>query len=276
MSSVVSAYPWLADLPGFREEAGGFRCTTTCAVKCHRSGRTQFTLGESGCLLIKCWANCDPLEILRALGKTWKDCWPGGNVPDQPKQVVAATYPYVDENEQLLYVTVRMYPGRNGKDKDFRQKRPKPGGGWDWSLGEVRRVLYRLPDLLSADPAAPVFVVGGEKDADSLRKVGVVATTNVCGENARWLPEYSATLSGRHCIVIEDADSAGARHTDEVCGSLMRTVASLRRGVMPDPLKDATAVVSHLRHAGVTDPAEIRGHLFSITDEFPLWEPRRT
>ena len=69
--------------------------------------------------------------------------------------------------------------------KDFRQRRPKSGGGWDWSVKAVRVVPYRLPQLL-AEPTRSVMVVEGEKDADNLAGIGVLATCNAGGASSCW------------------------------------------------------------------------------------------
>lgn len=42
-------------------------------------------------------------------------------------------------------------------------------------------MLYRLPELLSSDPAQIVFVAGGEKDVDRLGQEGLIATCNPFG-----------------------------------------------------------------------------------------------
>jgi hypothetical protein len=55
----------------------------------------------------------------------------------QPKGKIVAEYDYADESGSLLYQVVRCNP------KDFRQRGPDGNGGWIWSLGEKRRVLYR-------------------------------------------------------------------------------------------------------------------------------------
>src|SRR6266581_3034452 len=84
------------------------------------------------------------------------------------KRIVAA-YAYVDESNQLLYQVVRFDP------KSFGQRRPDGKGGWVWNIEGVRRVLYRLPEVLTAHE---IFVVEGEKDADNLSGLGVSETCN--------------------------------------------------------------------------------------------------
>jgi hypothetical protein len=109
-------------------------------------------------------------------------------------------YDYVDEQGRLLYQVCRFVP------KTFRPRRPDGCGGWRWGYGNVRRVLYRLPEVLEAPI---VFVTQGERDVESLRDYGFVATTNAGGAEARWLPGFTDALRGREVFLIPDNDPPG-------------------------------------------------------------------
>jgi hypothetical protein len=63
------------------------------------------------------------------------------NGKDTRKDIVA-TYDYTDENGKLLFQVVRFEP------RDFRQRKPDGNGKWAWKLGDVRRVVYKLPELI--------------------------------------------------------------------------------------------------------------------------------
>lgn len=78
--------------------------------------------------------------------------------------------------------------------KTFRQWTPVPGGRWFPALNGTRRVLFRLPELITADPTAPVFVLEGEKDALNLAALGLVrpATRGVPTSGGRSIPNPSA------------------------------------------------------------------------------------
>lgn len=141
------------------------------------------------------------------------------------KPQIVATYDYCDEHGTLLYQSLRYEP------KDFRQRRPD-GKGWLWNTKGVRKVLYRLPELLKADPEETVVVVEGERDADNLAAIGMVATTNVSGAG-KWLPEYSETLKGRKVIILPDNDPPGRKHARQVHESLTGIAASVGIAELP-------------------------------------------
>src|SRR5205807_2145062 len=127
------------------------------------------------------------------------------------------TYNYTDKSSNLLYQVCRFLP------KGFRPRYPDGRGGWTWRKNP-QQVLYRLPEVMKAPI---VFVVEGEKDAESLRANGFVASTNAGGANAAWLPEYTEALSGREVILIPDNDEPGRQRVLMIAAALMGKVARL-------------------------------------------------
>ena len=106
------------------------------------------------------------------------------------------------------------------KHPDGRKEiRPFHWDGAEYVIGEppapaTGKVLYRLPELLAADPAAPVWIVEGEACADALAKLGLIATTSGSSSSAGaadWSP-----LRGRSAILWPDHDAAGAAYADDV------------------------------------------------------------
>ena len=101
---------------------------------------------------------------------------------------VAATYDYTDEAGKLIYQVVRYEP------KNFRQRAPDGAGGWQWTVKGVRSVPYRLPDIQEAIALGQlVFIVEGEKDADTLWRYNTPATTNIMGAG-KWRAEDTRKL----------------------------------------------------------------------------------
>lgn len=133
---------------------------------------------------------------------------------------LVASYDYVDATGELLFQVCRYVP------KTFKQRRPDGRGGWTWSVESVRQVPYRLPQLLG-EPDALVFVVEGEKDADALAAIGLVATCNAGGAN-KWRDDLTRHFAGRHVVILPDNDDAGREHARLVTGKLRGVAADVR------------------------------------------------
>ena len=138
------------------------------------------------------------------------------------KRREVAWYDYADETGSLLFQKVRYEP------KHFVQRRPDGKGDWSYKLGEVRRVLYRLPELIEAlAKGNPVFTVEGEKAADSLWALNVPAT---CGSDGAgtWRDEYSEHFQAATVYVLPDNDEVGRDHAQLVARALIGVGASVR------------------------------------------------
>ena len=72
-----------------------------------------------------------------------------------------------------------------------------------------------------------MFVVEGEKDVETLRSQGFVATTNAGGANAPWLPAFTDSLRGREVILIPDNDPPGRARVVTIARALLGTAARL-------------------------------------------------
>jgi AAA domain len=149
--------------------------------------------------------------------------WTGGeyyngkaNGHDRANPFVAI-YDYTDENGVLLIQVCRK------PDKMFLQRKPDGSGGWTWKTGDVRKVLYRLPELHEAMANERVIaIVEGEKDCEALRRIGVPATCNPGGasepgKKSKWRSEYSEMLRRADIIIIiPDNDEPGRAHAEAI------------------------------------------------------------
>jgi DNA polymerase-1 len=184
-------------------------------------------------LLLHCHTGCTQDAVLSALRR--RKLW-----------TQYAHYDYFGADGRLLYQSVRIETP--GEKKRFYQRRPV-GNGWENHTRGVEHVPYRLPQLLQAPLDREVFVVEGEKDADRLASVGLVATTNVSGAG-KWLPEYAQHFRDRHVVVLADNDDAGAAHRNDVVRSLLNQAASVKAPELPGagPKED----ISDLLDRGLT------------------------
>jgi 5S rRNA maturation endonuclease (ribonuclease M5) len=130
---------------------------------------------------------------------------------------IVARYDYTDECGALLYQVLRKEP------KAFVQRYADGRGGWIWRKHR-HQVLYRLPELMEA---AIVFIVEGEKDVETLRSHGFVATCEAGGAKVPWLPQFTECLSGREVILIPDRDRPGRERVVRIARALFGHVAKL-------------------------------------------------
>jgi putative DNA primase/helicase len=159
----------------------------------HDDRNPSLSLREAdGKILVHCHAGCEQRAVVAALKS--RGLWPERE--RRERGTIVGAYDYTDEKGYLLYQIVRLEPKR------FLQRYPDGRGGWMWKKSK-HQVLYRLREVLEAPV---VFVVEGEKDVETLRAHGFVATTNAGGAEAPWLPEFTDALRGREVILIPDND----------------------------------------------------------------------
>jgi hypothetical protein len=202
--------------------------------------------------------------ICQAIGLKVADLFPvhHGNGSATHGRKIVARYDYKDDAGKLLYQVVRYQP------KGFSQRRPNPKikGGWIWNLNGTKKVLYRLPELRRAVPAGePVYIVEGEKDANRLAKLGIVATTNAGGAG-KWRSEYSTELNGAAVIILPDNDESGQLHAHKVAHSLWEKAASIK--ILNLPGLPPKGDVSDWLDAGGT-----REKLLELVDAAQPWNP---
>ncbi len=140
----------------------------------------------------------------------------GITIPDVPTshQAQAITYDYCDDKGKLIYQVVRT---ETASGKKFRQRRPDGVGGWTWKLDKIKRLPYRLPDLLKALAFdEPVLLVEGEKCVELLRSRKYTATCN-SGGAGKWRKELNSYFpEDAKLFLIPDADVPGQEHMQKV------------------------------------------------------------
>jgi len=119
---------------------------------------------------------------------------------------VTGVYEFRDERGAVLYRTRRHE--RPANPKRYTVERPDGHGGWIDKIGDARRVLYRLPELLASDPDEPLYLVEGERKADKLVAMGFGATAIAFGSKS-WRKAYAEHLAGRTVAILPDNDEPG-------------------------------------------------------------------
>ena len=144
---------------------------------------------------------------------------------DHPDRV----YSYTDAEGRELFQVVRLHYKDGKPGKTFRQRarateeQKRDGRTRITREGYVNSVpaeirdgtLYRMPEVARAiAEGRPVYVVEGEKDADTLARLGFCATCNPGGAG-KWREGHSRILAGADVIILPDCDGAGNGYTGQ-------------------------------------------------------------
>jgi len=210
-------------------------------------------------------AGCEPDTALRNIASFL------GLGQAQPQEEPIAKYDYCDENGVLLFQVLRL-PDREGRKRFVaRIEDLDAPGGYRFGIGETRRVLYQLPDVVRAQQ---VIVVEGEKDVGTLndeqgfpsRDGGYVAVTTSPFGAGNWREEYAETLRGKDVVILPDSDEPGRAHADSVLHSLHGIAASARVVNLPqeEGIKDVTDYMQRHQWADLIDL--IGGDWFGSTE----------
>jgi hypothetical protein len=216
-------------------------------------------------------------------------------IPDyfDPKPIAAFDY-FGDDGKLAMQVV--KFPKE--ASRRYMQRRPGPGGTWIWGLdegkygktsggawfkfndekkyaetrdfSEATRWLYRRDEVLAAKKAGkPVLICEGEKDVETLRAWGFVATTN-CGGAKYWKDEFDEDLAGANLLLCGDNDDAGRTRTLMLGARLKQKAKSVRVIDLAEHWIDIPA------KADVSDWKEVGGtaEKFSkIVETAPIWKP---
>lgn len=200
-------------------------------VKCpaHKDDKASLTISEEdNKILMHCHAGCDLNNILNAIGLQEKDLF--NNLPKDSKPKIVKEYYYTDEDNKPLYKVIRYEP------KSFVQAK-YDNGKWVYKMTGVRYVLYNLHNVSKSDE---IYFVEGEKDADNLNSIGLVATTTVSGASSfsKRAKEYCELLKGKTVFIIPDNDNPGYKYAEDISKALEGIAKSTKILKLVDEVPD--------------------------------------
>jgi RecA-family ATPase len=177
----------------------------------------------------------------------------------------AAIYPYHDEQGELLFEVCRTW------SKTFPQRKPNGHGGFDWRTQGVRKVLFRLPELMEAVASEHIIAIPeGEKDVLNLVRRGIPATCNPGGAG-KWLAEFSEALRGADIVILPDHDEPGYSHAEAIARMSLGIAKRIRILKLAEhwPACPKGGDVSDWLEAGHT-----REQLDALIDNAPDYQPQ--
>lgn len=282
---------FLLRLDGVRKSGSGWIARCPCR---NDDSNPSLSIGQGndGRVLLTCHRgiSCDVETICSSVGLTLADIMPHDSNEDfkpstppadvkkkqtstpvaikpqtESKPTFVESYDYTDEYGSLLFQKLR-YVDENGK-KTFRQRKPNEFGGWEFSLGDTPKVLYNLPAVLKAKKdGLPIWLVEGEKDANTLISMGFVATTTPGGAG-KWLDIHTEALSGALVEVVADRDEVGITHALNVAQILQENGCDVAVWASPEHKDITDHINAGLKIEDIVEVNEKDLEIFSSTQK---------
>lgn len=174
-------------------------------------------------------------------------------------------YIYTDEESRILNKVIRYNP------KDFKQAQ-YINGMWKYNMQNAKHVPYNLPNIVKSDS---IYWVEGEKDADNLNSLGLVATTTPRGASGfnKYKDEYSKYFKNKTIYIIPDNDEPGKKYAQDVYKALSNVTNKIKilnlKDELPD-LKEKSDISDVLEIYGESKTLEILEKLTSKNNLFEL------
>lgn len=234
---------FLQRLEGVQKSGGQY--IAKCPAHEDKKASLSIASGKDGRILLKCHAGCNVKDICEKMNISEKDLFPEEQKTNSP---VVATYDYKDESGKLLAQKLRR------ADKSFIWRRPTPNG-WKYNRQGVTPTLYHTEEIKGSET---IYLVEGEKDADNLKKLKIVAVSPPDGAGSKWKNSFTKALKGKNVIIISDNDEPGRKFANETAITLTGEAASVK-------LLDLTQIWDELPEHG--DTTDILEH-FGSSDGF--------
>lgn len=255
----MTAQDILSRLQGVRGGRGQW--AARCPAHDDRQNSLSVSEGNDGRVLLHCHAGCDVDKITAALGVSPADLF-----PDKPRSHDYGTV----EREHI-------YPGGQLKKVMYRKADGskygcwfhKSGNAWVKGRGGAPPTLYIAGEL-----SGGVFVCEGEKDVDTIRRLGYNAASGADGAGpGKWKKEYTEQLRGCTVCVFTDNDDVGRAYAAETCNALHGVASSVQ-------LLDVATVWPDIpTHGDVSDMVaalgedRARGLIRELVTGTPEWVP---
>jgi hypothetical protein len=222
---------------GNAKKANG-QWVASCPVPSHGKGNgdknpsLSIDINDEGKPLFHCHGGCsqeDVFHTIRALNllpELLERPDPLANIKPIPKVEFQQEWIYTDEHRQPVFVKQRLRVGESGKT--YRLYKIDEAGRKQSSLSDARIVPYNLPALLDAKTAGRnIFLVEGEKAADAIKSIGMIATTAHTGAGS-WPAAITEYFAGAQVIILPDNDAVGWQYAHKAAEAILPIAKSVK------------------------------------------------
>ena len=174
----------------------------------------------------------------------------------------AGQWTYNDASGKPVALVLRF--NRDDGSKEFRPVSLHDEGGWYITAPATPRPIYNLTDI---NDSTTVYICEGERAADAVISLGLIATTSMGGSQAPELTDWTP-LVGKSVVILPDNDEPGRKYADAVTNILRRlgSTAEIKIVELPGlPLKgDVVEWID--AHGDAAEPESMRHELERLAE----------
>lgn len=227
-------------------QCGGSQWRADCPACGDKKQHLYINFAPDGKILLDCKKGCAFADVAAALDIPQKELF--GESPQSVKWELLREHIYTDINGGVLgKKQICRKPGGNKTAVWYRLE----NGRYIKGLNGIKLPLYHLHKFTRT--SGTLVIVEGEKDVETVERLGISATTSPNGAGAKWKKEYNGFLTGRNVVIITDNDEAGEKFGRE-------TAECIRSAASAVKLIKSSDIYPDVPHKGdISDIAEIIG-----------------
>lgn len=249
------------------KQEGGSQWRADCPA-CGDTKRHLYIMQAPDKILFDCKKGCSFNDIISAAGLTAADCFTEHNTKFQNRKRELIREHFYTDMQGGIIAKKQIYDTVDGKQAVWYRLEK---GQYIKGLGGAKMPLYHLHRLIKA--GRTVVVAEGEKDVETLERLGYTATTSPNGAGAKWRGEWSEFFRGKNAAVITDNDEAGEKYGICAAEVISKTAAAVKMipasEIYPNvkPKGDISDIAAEL------GDAETRRLLSEAVKKAPVYSP---
>lgn len=200
---------------------GGSQWRADCPACGDKKQHLYINFAPDGKILLDCKKGCAFSDIAAAVDIPQTEMF--GEQPEPKRWELIREHVYTDINGTILgKKQIYKKPDGNKSAIWYRMEQ----GRYVKGLAGEKFPPYHLHKFTKT--SGTLVIVEGEKDVETVERMGISATSSPNGAGAKWRKEYNKYLVDRNVVIITDNDEAGEKYGRETAERIRGSAAAVK------------------------------------------------
>ena len=205
------------------KKQGASQYRADCPACGDSKGHLYIACAPDGKILLDCKKGCSFSDIISAAGLAASDCFREN--PVIPKWQLIREHVYTDISGNILAKKQICDTGGGKKTAVWYRLE---NGRYVKGLGGIKMPLYHLDRLAKLKQSGTVVITEGEKDVETVERLGYAATTSPNGAGAKFRKDFGEFFRGKNVVIITDNDEAGEKYGKSALETVSQYAAAVK------------------------------------------------